>query len=233
VAVEHDEPQRTPTPAEAIADEAAEWPREAWSEPRRRERTSARTTSPREPRPSSARGGAILLGSIAALIVVLILVIVLIAGGGSKTPLAKTAGNGGSTTTPARSTTVTTQQKTTATTTSQPLAQLNLTSPSGAKSTVGIVVVERVDGVVGMVIDAQGVPANTAHNAYAVWLYNSASSFKFVGFVPNLVSKTGKLSTEGKLPADASKYGRLLITLETEQKPKAPGEVVLSGRFRE
>ena len=82
-------------------------------------------------------------------------------------------------------------------------------------------------------IKAQGVPANTSHNAYAVWLYNSPTSHKFVGFVPTLVTKDGKLTTEGKLPADAAAYHRLLITLETQSKPTSPGEVVLSGPFRE
>ncbi len=84
-----------------------------------------------------------------------------------------------------------------------------------------------------MVIYAQGVPANGAHNAYAVWLYNSPTSHHFVGFVPNLVGKDGKLVTEGKLPPDALAYHKLLITLETQSHPTSPGEVVLSGPFRE
>ena len=117
--------------------------------------------------------------------------------------------------------------------TPQVLAQLNLTSPTGAGSTIGIVEVVRDAGVLGIVIDAQGVPANTSHNAYAVWLYNSPSSHRFVGFVPSLVGKSGKLTTEGKLPADAASYHRLLVTLETQSKPAHPGQVVLSGPFRE
>lgn len=82
-------------------------------------------------------------------------------------------------------------------------------------------------------IDAQGLPANTAHNAYAVWLYNSPSSHSFAGFVKNLVGKNGRLAAQGQLPAGASRYHHLLITLETQQKPASPGEVVLSGPFRE
>jgi hypothetical protein len=90
-----------------------------------------------------------------------------------------------------------------------------------------------VKGVLGMVIYAQGVPANGAHNAYAVWLYNSPTSHEFVGFVPTLVGKNGKLVTEGKLPADAAAYHHLLITLETQRSPTEPGDIVLSGPFRE
>ncbi len=77
------------------------------------------------------------------------------------------------------------------------------------------------------------MPANTTHNAYGVWLYNSSTSHEFVGFVPSLVGKNGKLTTEGKLPADATRYGQLLVTLETQSKPTTPGEVVLQGPFRE
>jgi hypothetical protein len=113
------------------------------------------------------------------------------------------------------------------------LAQLNLSSPTGDANTVGIAQVIRESGVVGVVIDAQGVPANGAHNAYALWMYNSPSSYEFVGFVPNLVGRDGKLATEGKLPANAASYHHLEITLETQQKPAHPGEVVLSGPFSE
>jgi hypothetical protein len=182
---------------------------------------------------SSRRGGAILLGIVGALIVAGILVAVLSTGG--STPRKKDAGTGNPTT-PASSTTGTTTHTTTTTagtTTPQILAQLNLASPTGASATVGVAQVIREDRVVGVVIDAQGVPANTSHNAYAVWLYNSPSSHSFVGFVRNLVGKNGKLAAEGRLPAGAAKYHRLLITLETQSKPVSPGEVLLSGPFRE
>ena len=102
-------------------------------------------------------------------------------------------------TTPASSTTGTVSQTTPAssTTTPQILAQLDLTSPTGASKTVGVADVVRDEGVVGIVIDAQGIPANTAHNAYAVWLYNSPSSHSFAGFVKNLVGKNGRLAAQG------------------------------------
>ncbi len=181
--------------------------------------------------PSSRRGGAILLGGIGVLIVAGILVAVLSSGGSSPR---KSAG-ATNPTTPVSSTTRTASQTTSppSTTTPQILAQLDLTSPTGASKTVGVADVIRDDGVLGIVIDAQGIPANTAHNAYAVWLYNSPSSHSFAGFVKNLVGKNGRLAAQGQLPAGASRYHHLLITLETEQKPAAPGEVVLSGPFRE
>ena len=169
---------------------------------------------------SRARSGAILLGGIGVLIVAVILVAVLSSGGSSPKK------NAGATnpTTPASSTTATVSQTTTppSTTTPQILAQLDLTSPTGASKTVGVAHVIRDEGVVGIVIDAQGIPANTAHNAYAVWLYNSPSSHSFAGFVQNLVGKNGRLAAQGQLPAGASRYHHLLITLETAAEADQP-----------
>jgi hypothetical protein len=200
-----------------------------------------RPRAPREQRPSSRRGGAILLGGIGAAILAVVLIVVLSSGGGkphaggaTHTGTGSSGQNVGTTATTGTTTTATTGTTATTTgTTPQLLVQLNLTSPTGAKSTLGIAQVIREDGVTGVVVLAQGVPANGARNAYAVWLYNSPTSYKFVGFVRNLVGKNGKLAAEGELPPGAAAYHRLLITLETQRKPSAPGEVVLSASFRE
>jgi hypothetical protein len=198
-------------------------------------------SAPRERPPSSRRGGAILLGGIGAAIIAVVLAVVLSSGGGkphaggaTHTGTGSTGQNVGTTATTGTTTTATTgTTATTTSTTPQLLVQLNMTSPTGAKSTLGIAQVIREAGVTGVVVVAQGVPANGARNAYAVWLYNSPTSYKFVGFVRNLVGKSGKLAAEGELPTGAAAYHRLLITLETQRKPSAPGEVVLSAPFRE
>jgi hypothetical protein len=195
-----------------------------------------RELTPRASRPSSRRGGAILLGTIGVLIIAVIVVVLVSSGGGKKSPAnsghTKTA-NATAPTSSTPATTVTTGTTTTATTESV-LAQLNLTSPTGAKSTVGVVEVVRLnDGVTGIILLAQGMPANTTHNAYAVWLSNSPTSYKFVGFVQYLVGKNGKIDTDGTLKPGAAAYHHLLITLETQAHPASPGEVVLSGPFRE
>jgi len=211
---------------------AAEEP-DARTRPAREPRAPRQPRSPREPRPASRRGGAILLSALGVLIVAVIVVVIATSGGGAKNH--GQPDNAGSTTTATQSasTTVTSSTATGSSTTAPPLAQLNLKSPTGAKSTLGIVLVVREDGVIGILLAAQGLPPNTAHNAYAVWLYNSPSSFKLIGFVPNLVGKSGKLDTTAKLGAGAASYHHLLITLESKPHPSAPGEVVLSGPFRE
>lgn len=180
---------------------------------------------------TSRRGGAILLGAVAAVVVVVVVVAILLITGGSSS---KKPG-GSSVAASSKTSTSTTATSGTTTTAAKPqlLAALDLTSPSGDSKEAGLAEVVREDGVLGVVIDAQGLPANGPHNAYAVWLYKSPTDSKFVGFVPNLVGKNGKLQTEGKLPSDAAQYSRLLVTLETQGNPKKPGQVVLSGPFRE
>ena len=77
----------------------------------------------------------------------------------------------------------------------------------------------------------QNMPANTKRDAYAVWLYNSPSDAVIVGFVGARVGSDGKLSTAGPLPSNAAHYKQLLVTLETQGKPRQPGRIVLQGPF--
>lgn len=91
-------------------------------------------------------------------------------------------------------------------------------------------IIVRQGNQLAMVIRGQGLPANTAHDAYAVWLAagpNGASHF--LGFDPSKVAKDGVLQTEGVLPANASSYKQLLVTLETQRAPRSPGKIVLQG----
>lgn len=175
------------------------------------------------------------IGVLAAVVAVAVIVVVANSGSSPSKPGRTHTSTGSGDTTPTQTQTDTNTTTTTTTTTTGPqlLAAVNLTSPVGATKTLGVAQIVRVDGSVGIVIDAQGVPANSAHNAYGLWLYNSPTSEKFVGFDPSLVGKNEQLAIEGRLPANAAHFKHLLITLETAQHPKTPGEVVLSGPFRE
>jgi len=244
----HQEPVPDPQPS------ALEPPPSEPHPMRRHLRPTAEATPPAPPDRARRRRTAVRALS-AGIAIIGVVIIVLIASGGSTTKApAKTkprrtytyTNANTTTTTPTGTGTTTTGTTTTGTTTSngtQMLAAINLTSPVGATQTLGVAQVVRVGGAVGIVIDAQGVPQNSSHNAYGVWLYNSATSNKFLGFDRNLVGKNGKLAIEGTLPAHAARrcrstgvctgYSHLLITLETQQHPTTPGEVVLSGPFRE
>jgi sigma-70-like protein len=176
-------------------------------------------------RPSSRIGGAVLLAGGAVVVVAVVLVLVLAGGGASKKP-ATSASRTPTTNAQASPTTTSTTS-----TGAQVVAQINLKPPSGATSPVGIAEVLRAQGKIGIAIVAQGLAANSKHppNAYAVWLYNTPTDSQILGFVNPAVGSNGRLQTAGGLPTNASHYQKLLVTLETQSKPQAPGQIVLEG----
>jgi hypothetical protein len=109
------------------------------------------------------------------------------------------------------------------------VAQLYLPAPSDARlpTAVGRVVEQR--GALGLSILGLGLPANTKHNAYALWLTNGPGDSKLLGFVNPAVKTDGTLRTAGLLPTHAFHYHEILITLETRPAPSAPGPTVLKG----
>jgi hypothetical protein len=161
---------------------------------------------------------------------VVVVVILLASGGSSNKHSTTTTAASASTTAPASSTAATsTGTSSTATGTPTPVAQVNLTSPTGNAKTKGAAVIVRQGTTTAIEIIAQGVPANTAHDAYAVWLYNSASDSKLLGFVNPGIKANGVLRTLGPLPASSSRFKQLLVTRETQAKPHGPGTIVLQG----
>jgi hypothetical protein len=174
---------------------------------------------PRGPRVSRL-GGAILL-AVGAAVVVAVVVIFVVNGGSSHKHHASTVAAG---TTP-------TSTSTSPSTTAKPVAQINLVSPTGSRTTAGIAEVLRQGSKTAVAIVGQGLPANTKHNAYAVWLYNSPASAVRLGFVNPGVGSNGRLETAGALPANAGGYKQLLVTLETTANPRSPGKIVLEGNL--
>jgi hypothetical protein len=159
---------------------------------------------------------------IIALIAVVVVVVVIVSSGGSdhhKTNASATT-----------SSTASTSTSTTSTTKAKVVAQVNLTSPLGSK-TVGVAVVVKQGTQAGIVIRAQGVPANTKRDAYAVWLANSGSDAVRLGFVNPGVGGNGRLQTAGGLPANANHFSQVLITLEHAGHPAHPGTIVLQGHL--
>jgi len=187
-------------------------------EPRPRRARHAAPGGPEPPR-SSRRGGAILLGLLAALIIAVVVVVVLTSGGSSHKNSSTTAA----------STRSTTSTSTTSSASPQIVSQVNLTSPSSGSKTAGIAEVFKRGSTTGVLIAAQNVPPNSKHDAYAVWLFNSAGDSHLLGFVNPGVGSNGRLSTAGALPANAGHFKQLLVTRETARNPKAPGTIVLQG----
>jgi hypothetical protein len=180
--------------------------------------------------PSSRRGGAILLGLVAAAVIAV--VVILIANSGGSSHKSSSASAGATSASTSQGATSTTGCNPATSTTACPVAQINLRSPSSSH-TLGIAEILKKGNTTAIAIVAQGVPANTKHNAYAVWLANSPTDSHAVrlGFVNPGVGKNGRLQTAGGLPSNASSFRQLLVTLETKPTPKQPGTVVLQGQF--
>jgi hypothetical protein len=188
---------------------------------------------------SSRIGGALLIAG--GVVVVAAVVFLLVRGGGSsKQPTASTPASastpaaGASATTPAASGSSTTSTTSGTSSTAKVVAQINLAPPASTKAAskaAGIAEILNEGSANGVAIVAQNVPANTTRppNAYAVWLYNSPSDAQILGFVNPGVGKTGRLSTAGGLPTNAKHFKNLIVTLETNAKPKTPGTIVLEG----
>ena len=202
---------------------------------RRRQRTEAEA-APAGARRSSRLGGAlvILLGVVA---VGAVLFFVLRGGHSNNHAAASsstaTSSAAASATTPGATTPTTASSTTSSGTSAKVVAQINLTPPSSDKKSkaAGIAEVLNEGSTDGVAIVAQNVPPNSTKppDAYAVWLYNSPKDAKILGFVNPGVGKTGRLSTAGALPTNASHYKQLIVTVETTASPKAPGTIILQG----
>src|SRR5579864_613646 len=176
------------------------------------------------PGASSRRGGAILLAAGAAVVLAVVLILVL-PGVGHNHPAARAARA-------ASATGTTGATGATGTTGARLVAAIDLKPPGGGKSPVGIAEVLEAQGTFGMAIAAQGLApsSNRPLRDYAIWLYNSPNDSHILGFVSPPVGKSGKMGIPPfGLPANASHYQKLLITLERTPNPKTPGQIILEG----
>jgi hypothetical protein len=186
-------------------------------------------------RPSSRRGGIILLSLGALVVAGVVVAIILITGGGSSHNSTSTAAAQPATSTPATTPTATSttpSSSRTSTNGAHLVAQINLTSPTKSSKAVGVALVLKQGKSAGIAIRAQNLPANGKHDAYAVWLYKSATDSHILGFVNPSVGGNGVLQAESGLPANAGHFSQLLITKETQQNPGSPGAIVLKGQLK-
>lgn len=190
-----------------------------------RERRAATAGRPQSDGPRiSRRGGAILL--VGLVVVLIVAAIALLTKGGSTPGPASPAATHTSSTAAAASTATTS-------TAANVVAQVNLTAPSGHGKIAGIAEVLKQGATKGVAIVAQHVAPNTTKppNAYAVWLYNSPADASLLGFVNPGVGSNGRLSAASPLPANASRFKNLVVTVETSGSPKKPGAIILQGKL--
>ncbi len=214
------EPTREPEPATPVAREPAGFEAPpAYDEPAPATEAPADRAAPSPGRPSSRLGGALLLGGVG--IIVAVILILLINGGGGDSSNKK-------------SSTLSTKPSTTSTGSQQrPIAQVNLTSASGDSKQVGLAQVFENGSRRAIIVAGQGL----SPGAYALWLYNSKSDAKLLGFVPQRVGSDGRFATQGELPSNAEKWKQLIVTKEkvtstTRKAPAEPGDTVLQGDLK-
>jgi hypothetical protein len=97
--------------------------------------------------------------------------------------------------------------------------------PSGSKAFGSGAVISQ-HGKLLLLLQARGLTANR-HNSYAVWLYNAASDARLLGFVSPPVGAAGTFSSSVPLPDDAARFHSLIVTDESSDLPKQPGQPVL------
>ncbi len=185
--------------------------------------TAARPEHPAQPRSSSTARirGALLLAVIVAAVVV---AIVLLTGGGGSS--SKSAGSGaGEAGTSGKETTSTQKSQ------AKEDKRITLTSPDAASKAVGVAEVLSEGSQYAFYLAAQHLaPSKGKGFFYAVWLYNSPSSYEALSRAPD-VGASGNVQGGALLPKDAGKYHTMLLTRETAPKPGKPGPVVLRGAF--
>ena len=109
------------------------------------------------------------------------------------------------------------------------LAQVGLRSPGGGRAPAGIAQIYKSTHGDSFSLTLSGVRPIAAHSAYAVWLYNTVHAARLLGFVTQHRGHAGTLTTSAVLPSDARQYRQILITLETQTRPKTPGKIILDG----
>jgi sigma-70-like protein len=181
--------------------------------------------------PSSRLGGALILAAILAAIVV---AVVLLSGGGSSHTKSTAASPPASEST--SSATSSASAPNTASTASTPSAatpsvkqHLTLRPTEVNSKSIAMVDVIAEGRKRAFYIEAQGLQPSTGF-FYAVWLYNSPNSFLPLSKSPP-VGSNRHLAGGALLPSNAGNYHEMLLTRETSERPKSPGQIVLRGHF--
>jgi hypothetical protein len=183
---------------------------------------------PSDSRASTSRsrlGGALLLAVIVAVIVVAVVLIADSGGGGSHSSSGSVASETETGTTSSTGSTGTQTGK------AKEDKRITLSSPDSTSKSAGVAEVLSEGNQYAIYLAAQHLPESKGKGFfYAVWLYNSATSFEAVSRAPE-VGSNGSVQGGALLPKDAGKYHTMLLTRETASTPTKPGPVVLTGPF--
>lgn len=177
--------------------------------------------SAEDTRPSRL-GGILLIAGVAVIVVVLVVVLLT---RGSSDDSASVAGTATAAQTTPGTQTSTTQRQITVE------AQVNLRPTDAGGHALGVAQFFTDGTDHGVTVTAQGLPANTGRDVYALWLTGGTKdkAATLLGFSPSKVTKNGRFSGSITLPADAGDYRQIALTRETQAEPTRPGTVMLRG----
>ena len=165
----------------------------------------------------SRRGGALLLAAIAAIALAVVLIVVLSGGGSGHRAGAARAGSS------------TAASSSSASTRANETKRLTLLPTNPSSKAVGVVAVLAEGSTYAFYLAAEHL-APTQGFYYAVWLYNSPSSYEALSKSPP-VRSDGRMQGGSLLPSNAGSYHQMILTRETGERPTRPGPIVLRGSF--
>ncbi len=178
-----------------------------------------RGAQPRSASPARIRGALLLAAIVAAIVVA----IVLLTGGGGSSSNSASSGRGSGEPTSSSTSTQKSQAKED--------KRITLTPPDASSKAVGVAEVLSEGSQYAFYLAAEHLAPSKGNGFfYAVWLYNSPSSYEALSRAPD-VGASGNVQGGALLPKDAGKFHTMLLTRETATKPTKPGPVVLRGAF--
>jgi hypothetical protein len=108
----------------------------------------------------------------------------------------------------------------------QTLHRLVLQPAGPDRAAFGAGAIVRQGGTLLLLLQARGLRPNHG-DSYAVWLFNTPTDSRLLGFVSPLVGPDGTFSSGISLPDDAVRFRTLVVTRETRPRPSVPGQSIL------
>jgi hypothetical protein len=225
-AAEPAEEEAAPAAAGTVPPAARSAPAAAAEPPGPRPRPVREAAAPGDddsPPAASRLGGALLiLGVLAVVAVVLFLVL----RGGGDEPAGEEAA---ATPTPSATATPPAAQP-------EPAATIRLRPPGGGDAS-GTMSLFLQDGQLLFALEAENVPPSNPGAAYAVWFTGPGAKARRLGFT-NPVGEDGRLGIQGPSDKDLAAfprlyatYERVVVSAETDENARRPGDVILAGRL--
>lgn len=111
-----------------------------------------------------------------------------------------------------------------------PVAAARLKPPPGAPApkALGIAQFARQQGQNILGVAAQDMPRAPKGSGYGVWLSGGSGRPVWLGYF-SAVNQKGQVGAQAVVPVSPTAYKTVLITLESTNKPSAPGKTYLSG----